>query len=192
MRRIKVQIANNTHLQYAREISEMLTSSAGVRGTGIAMRSPAYIASKMSANDAVIALYKNQLAGFCYIEVWDNKQYVAHSGLIVHPDFRNQGLGKRIKDFVFKLSLKKYPNSKVFGITTELAVMKINSDLGYQPVTFSELPNDPQFWNGCNTCTNHDILLAKKHKMCLCTGMLYTPEKKSIEKKEWLSIKMPF
>ena len=132
----------------------------------------------MDSKDAVIALDDNKFAGFCYIESWEHGKYVAHSGLIVHPDFRRLGLAKQIKSFVFDYSLTKYTGAKVFGITTGLAVMKINSDLGYKPVPFSELTTDPTFWGGCKTCTNFEILKSKDYKMCLCTGMLYDPKEK--------------
>ncbi|MEJ2112984.1 MAG: GNAT family N-acetyltransferase, partial [Flavobacteriaceae bacterium] len=52
-----------------------------------------------------------------------------------------------------------------------------NSDLGYKPVTFSELTDDQSFWNGCQTCKNYDVLQRTEQKMCLCTGMLYDPDK---------------
>ncbi|MDA0844159.1 MAG: GNAT family N-acetyltransferase, partial [Bacteroidetes bacterium] len=67
----------------------------------------------------------------------------------------------------------------IFGITTGSAVMKINYQLGYQPVTFSELTDDPKFWDGCQTCLNYDILTRTNRKMCLCTGMLYDKHLKS-------------
>jgi N-acetylglutamate synthase-like GNAT family acetyltransferase len=150
-----------------------------LRGTGIAKRTPEYILKKIKNKDAVIALDKDIFAGFCYIESWQDSNYVAHSGLIVHPDYRNSGLAKKIKSKVFDYSMKKYPNAKVFGITTGLAVMKINSELGYKPVPFSELTTDPSFWKGCQTCTNYEILKSKENKMCLCTGMLFDPKVKA-------------
>jgi len=189
MKQIEIHIANQHHLQYADEICNVISDSAKVRGTGIAKRTPDYIRTKIENGNAIIALSDDKFAGFCYIEVWGHEKYVAHSGLIVHPDFRNQGLAKKIKEFTFNHSLKKYPASKVFGITTGLAVMKINSDLGYKPVTFSELTDDPKFWAGCKTCTNYDILTAKDHKMCLCTGMLYDPSKKE-KKEKWYDRKV--
>ncbi|MBU7570170.1 MAG: GNAT family N-acetyltransferase, partial [Flavobacterium sp.] len=155
--------------------------SALLRGTGIAKRSPEYIQKKMENNDAIIALENGKFAGFCYIESWEHGQFVANSGLIVHPDFRHLGLAKKIKKKVFEYSQEKYPGAKIFGITTGLAVMKINSDLGYKPVPFSELTTDPTFWAGCKGCTNYDILERKEFKMCLCTGMLYDPENKKTE-----------
>ena len=53
--------------------------------------------------------------------------------------------------------------------------MKINSDLGYEPVTYSELTDDEEFWAGCKSCVNYDILMSKDRKNCMCTAMLYDP-----------------
>lgn len=187
---MKIVIANESHAEYAGIICNTMEESAKVRGTGIARRSPEYILKKMSNGNAIIALDGDKFAGFCYIEIWSHEKFVANSGLIVHPDYRNQGLAKDIKKAVFELSRKKYPNSKIFGITTGLAVMKINYELGYQPVTFSELTDDETFWSGCQTCKNFDILTRTERKMCLCTGMLYDPaKKKPLEKREKLNEK---
>lgn len=172
---MKIVIANPTHAQYASVICDTIEESARIRGTGIARRSPEYIMTKMQNRNAIIALDGENFAGFCYIEVWSHEKFVANSGLIVHPDYRNSGLARDIKKFVFEYSRKKYPNAKIFGITTGLAVMKINYELGYQPVTFSELTDDDAFWKGCQTCRNYDILSRNDRKMCLCTGMLYDP-----------------
>jgi GNAT superfamily N-acetyltransferase len=179
--KITIVITQEEHYKYSQEICDTIELSAQLRGTGIAKRTPAYIQKKMENKDAVIALDNGRFAGFCYIESWQHHKFVAHSGLIVHPDYRNHGLAKKIKSFVFDYSLKKYPEAKVFGITTGLAVMKINSDLGYKPVPFSELTTDPSFWAGCKTCTNYEILKSKENKMCLCTGMLYDPKEKAKE-----------
>ncbi len=173
---MKIVIANESHYKYAQIISDTITESAKVRGTGIAQRTPEYIIKRLQNGNAVIALEGEKFAGFCYIEVWGNKNFVANSGLIVHPDFRKQGLAKKIKKAVFELSKKKFPDAKIFGITTGLPVMKMNYELGYKPVTFSELTDDPEFWKGCQTCKNFDILTRTERKMCLCTGMLYDPE----------------
>lgn len=174
---MKVVIANKSHIKYAEAICETIAESAQVRGTGIAKRTPEYISSKIENGNAVIALDGDTFAGFCYIEKWGHGKFVANSGLIVHPDYRGKGLAKKIKHKIFEHSRNKFPNSKVFSITTGLAVMKMNSDLGYKPVTFSELTDDQSFWDGCQTCQNYDVLTRTKRKMCLCTGMLYDPEK---------------
>lgn len=170
--KFSVEVANMSHFQYAATICQMMEDAAKVRGTGIAKRQPEYISKKMLEGKAIIALHEEQVVGFCYIEDWENQKYVANSGLIVHPDFRQYGLAKRIKQATFRLSKEKFPQAKLFGITTSLAVMKINSDLGYQPVTFSELTQDETFWKGCQSCKNYDILQRTEHKMCLCTGMV--------------------
>ena len=172
---MEILIANESHFKYAKIISDTITESASVRGTGIAQRTPEYIIKRLENGNAVIALDGDKFAGFCYIEVWGHKKFVANSGLIVHPDYRTQGLAKKIKKAIFELSLKKFPEAKIFGITTGLAVMKMNYELGYKPVTFSELTDDPAFWKGCQTCKNFDVLTRTEQKMCLCTGMLYDP-----------------
>ncbi len=172
-----IVIASIAHTRYAQIICDTIASSSKVRGTGIARRTPEYIIAKMEASNAVIALDGETFAGFCYIEAWDHGKFIANSGLIVHPDYRGRGLAKKIKNEIFALSRKRYPDAKIFGITTGLAVMKINSDLGYKPVTFSELTDDPTFWKGCQTCKNFDVLTRTEQKMCLCTGMLYDPDK---------------
>jgi GNAT superfamily N-acetyltransferase len=174
---IKLYYCTPDHHKYAEAICELIETAAKQRGTGIAKREPEYIKTKMTNGNAVIALDGDQLAGFCYIEIWEEKKYVANSGLIVHWDYRGQGLAKKIKAKAFELSRKKYPNSKLFGITTSLPVMKINSDLGYRPVTFSELTQDETFWKGCQSCPNYDILSRNNRSNCLCTGMLFDPNK---------------
>lgn len=154
-----------------------MEESAKARGTGIAKRSPEYIKQKMDEGKAVIALTaEGTWVGFCYIEAWQHEKYVANSGLIVSPAFRKTGVATEIKRAVFELSREKYPNAKIFGLTTGLAVMKINSDLGYEPVTYSELTTDEEFWKGCRSCVNYDILTSKNRKNCLCTAMLFDPE----------------
>lgn len=191
---MKIVIANKTHAKYAEIICETIAESATVRGTGIAKRTPEYITSKMENGNAVIALDGDTFAGFCYIEKWGHGKFVANSGLIVHPIYRGKGLAKQIKHKVFKHSRTKFPDAKVFSITTGLAVMKLNTDLGYKPVPFSELTDDSTFWDGCNTCQNYDVLTRTKRKMCLCTGMLYDPkvqeeDHKKIKKKVFNRLK---
>jgi len=181
---MNIIVANTIHFKYAQIICDTIAESAKVRGTGIAKRTPEYIRKKLENGNAVIALDGDTFAGFCYIEVWGHEKYVANSGLIVHPDYRSQGLAKKIKATIFKLSQKKFPEAKIFGITTGLPVMKINYELGYKPVTFSELTDDPEFWKGCQTCKNFDVLTRTDQKMCLCTGMLYDPTTKSKKKEK--------
>ena len=176
-----IQPADSSHFHYAEEICRMYIESAKQRGTGIAKRTPEYVTEKMKEGKAIIALAGEEFAGFCYIETWGNKKFVANSGLIVVDKYRGNGLAKRIKRKAFELSRQRYPDAKIFGLTTGLAVMKINSELGYKPVTFSELTDDEAFWKGCQSCVNYDILQRTNRKHCLCTGMLFDPAK-DIEK----------
>ena len=173
---IIIRVASPADSHYATIITEEMQSSAKARGTGIAKRSPEYIEKKITEGKSVIAVTKEgDWVGFCYIEAWGHDQFVANSGLIVAPPYRKSGVAKQIKQRIFNLSKEKYPNSKIFGLTTGLAVMKINSDLGYEPVTYSELTDDEEFWAGCKSCVNYDILMSKERKNCMCTAMLYDP-----------------
>jgi N-acetylglutamate synthase-like GNAT family acetyltransferase len=173
---IIIRVANSNDTSYAKIITDEMENSAKARGTGIAKRSPDYIEKKINEGKAVIAVTEDGTwVGFCYIEAWGHEQFVANSGLIVAPAFRKSGVAKQIKRRIFDLSKEKYPHAKIFGLTTGLAVMKINSELGYEPVTYSELTDDEEFWAGCKSCVNYDILMSKERKNCMCTAMLYDP-----------------
>jgi GNAT superfamily N-acetyltransferase len=176
LKNIKIVVASKEHIKYIDDINDAIDNASKQRGTGIARRTFEYLEEKMNAGKAIIALDNKKFAGFCYIEAWQEKGFVANSGLIVVEEYRGMGLAKEIKKKAFKLSRERYPNSKIFGLTTGLAVMKINHELGYRPVTFSELTDDDMFWKGCKSCINHDILERTGRSKCLCTGMLYNPE----------------
>ena len=184
MNKIIIRVATSKEEKYAKELSELIEVSAKQRGTGIAKRSPEYLIEKIRDNKAIIALTGDgELAGFCYIESWGGKQYAVNSGLIVKHKFRGLGLAKRIKKKAFEHSRKLFPNAKMFGLTTSLPVMKINSDLGYYPVTYNQLTQDEEFWKGCRSCVNYEILQSKERKNCMCTAMLFDPEHQ--KKKKW-------
>ncbi len=173
-----VVVADASHVKYAEQICDEMASSAAKRGTGIAKRSAQYVAQKMIEGKAVIAFCdKDHWAGFTYIESWEGERYVANSGLIINPIYREIGLAKLIKRKAFALSIKKFPGAKLFGLTTGFAVMKINDQLGYHPVTFSYLTHDEKFWEGCKSCVNYNILTAKNRNNCLCTAMIFDSSK---------------
>ncbi len=179
-----VQIASEDHLRLADTICNEMEQSAKARGTGIAKRSPIYVMEKMLEGKAIVATtLAGAWVGFCYIETWEHGKFVANSGLIVHPDYRKSGIATQIKAKAFELSRTRFPNAKIIGLTTSEAVLKINSELGYLPVTFSKLPADDAFWKGCQTCVNYDILTRTNRKHCLCVGMLYDPEEHKKEEK---------
>ena len=175
----QIIVANPSHKNYSIQITDEMENSAKARGTGIAKRTPEYVETKMEEGKAIIALTQDGIwAGFCYIEAWGHGKYVANSGLIVAPEFRKYGLARKIKREIFKLSRQKYPDSKIFGLTTGAAVMKINSELGYIPVSYSDLTDDEAFWKGCQSCVNYEILMSKSRQNCICTAMLFDPQAK--------------
>lgn len=177
MSEFNIIVASEEHIKYVDEILETIAVAAKARGTGIAKRDPEYVKKKMREGKAIIAMHGDDFVGFCYIESWGHEKFVANSGLIVKNEYRGHGLAKKIKHKAFELSRKKWPNAKIFGLTSTLAVMKINTELGYKPVTFSELTDDPSFWKGCQGCINYDVLTRNNFTKCICTGMLFDPAK---------------
>ncbi len=173
---ITVKFAEPENAKYAEQIVRMIYESALQRGTGIAKRTPEYIAQKITSGKSVVALHGDRLVGFSYIESWGHGDFVATSGLIVDPEYRHLGLAGAIKTKTFELARLRFPYAKLFSITTSLPVMKLNSKMGYKPVTFSELTDDEEFWQGCQGCKNYDILQRNNRRMCLCTGMLFDPK----------------
>jgi len=171
-----VQVASEEHIRYVDEILETIADAAKVRGTGIAKRKADYLTKKIQEAKAVIALCGERFVGFSYIETWEGKHYVTTSGLIVHPDFRGRGISKRIKDMTFSLARTRWPHAKIFSLTSGAAVMAMNTQLGYKPVSFSQLTSDEAFWKGCEGCINVDVLKRTDRKYCICTGMLFDPE----------------
>lgn len=174
---IRIVVATPEHECYVDEILQTIRIAAKKRGTGIAERTHDYLATKMKESKAILALDGDRFAGFSYIETWGNKHYVTTSGLIVHPDYQGLGVARRIKDYTFTLARVRWPHAKIFSLTSGDAVMKMNTDLGYVPVSFNQLTDDEAFWRGCQGCINHDILEAKDRRFCVCTGMLWDPDK---------------
>jgi len=183
--RIIVRLSEAADMIYAKQITDEMEASAIARGSGIAKRSPESICEKILAGKAVIAVtnYGNW-AGFQYMEVWEEGKFVSNSGLIVSPEYRNAGVATAIKNKIFQLSRRKYPNARIFSITTGLTIMKLNTALGFEPVTYSEITKDEHFWEGCKSCVNFDVLTGKKKCNCLCTAMLFDPVKQDLPKKE--------
>jgi len=174
---IFVRIADQGDAHYAEEIIQETEQSAIARGSGIAKRTLASVIEKMAAGKAVIALTNTgEWVGFSYLETWENERFVSNSGLIVAPKFRNSGVARSIKNRIFKMSRRLYPNSKIFSITSGPAIMRMNAKLGFLPVSFAEITHDEHFWEGCKSCVNYDILTSKKKCNCLCTAMLFDPE----------------
>lgn len=173
MSAINIYVATENDLDYLEDVEKAIYNASRVKGTGIAIRSKEYLSKKILEGKSVIAIHEDgSWAGFCYIESWGHNKFVANSGLVVNPDYRGMGLAGKIKAKALELSAELFPEAKLFGLTTSLAVMKINSSLGYQPVTFSELTDDEEFWKGCQSCPYYDILVRTRRSHCLCTAML--------------------
>lgn len=172
---IDVMVADESHEKYVDTILQTIEDAAKVRGTGIAKRTHEYVAQKMKEGKVIIALKGDEFAGFTYIESWGNKQYVATSGLIVPEKFRHLGIAKRVKHAAFQLARLRWPKAKLFSLTSGSAVMKMNTELGYMPVTFGDLTDDEAFWKGCQGCINHDVLERTGRRYCICTAMLFDP-----------------
>lgn len=178
MEKFIVKSAGVVDLKHVNQIVGAIYDASQQKGTGIAVRTAEYISSKILEGKAVIALTdEDEWAGFCYIESWGHNKFVANSGLVVLDKFRGNGLAHAIKEKAMNISINRFPGAKLFGLTTSLAVMKINSDLGYKPVTFSELTDDAEFWKGCESCPYYDILIRTRRTHCLCTAMLMDPVK---------------
>jgi GNAT superfamily N-acetyltransferase len=178
--KITVDVATGKHLRYVQDINDAIDEAAKARGTGIARRTDEYIAGKIEGGKAIIALNREEFVGFCYIESWGHQKFVANSGLIVREAYRGLGIAKQIKGAAFELSRARFPEAKLFGLTTGEQVMRINTSLGYVPVTFAKLTDDEEFWEGCKSCVNYDILLRTNMTKCLCTGMIYDPARQAV------------
>ena len=186
MQDIRIEFATSEHLVYSQEISDAIARAAQDKDSGLALREPSYIAEKILAGNGIIALDCSgngtdggtgtmvpRLAGFCYIQPWEHGLFVAHSGLIVLPEFRGMGLASAIKRKAFELTARKYPGAKVFGLTTSPAVRKINLSLGYREVPYSEITADINFWKGCCSCVHFQTLCREGFETCRCTAMLH-------------------
>ncbi len=183
--KVNITVADESHFKYIGKIVEMMEGSSKERGTTLAIRTPEYIRDKMENHKAIIAIDEGgNVAGFSYIETWSHTKFVANSGLTVAEPYRRNGLGRRIKKRIFELSREMYPYAKIFSITTQLSVMKINTELGFKPASFSELTDDKEFWEGCYGCANYDILQRNDCKICLCTALLYDPKEHKQDKTE--------
>lgn len=177
--RVEIHVAKPADIKYVYPILKEMEASARARGTGIATRTPQSLCQKIYEGKAIIAVSANgDWAGFSYIEVWGDGEFVSNSGLIVNPAYRNAGVATAVKRQIFALARTLYPAAKIFSITTGAAILKMNIRLGFEPVVYADITQDERFWEGCKGCVNYPILQAQGRKRCLCTAMLYHPEKK--------------
>lgn len=169
---VRTAVAGDVH--HVDTIIEHINQAAANPESGICKRSATLLTNKIIAGDAVIAVTPDdRWAGFSYIAAWDEDRFVSSCALTVADEFRQSGLARSIKSAILELARTKYEHAVVFGLTTSLAVMKINAQLGYKPVTYSEITNNEAFWESCKTCQHYDILERKQRKNCLCTAMVF-------------------
>lgn len=168
---------------YAAAIANEMAYSSARRGTGIAPRTPEYVMKKMDEGLAVIAVNTGNgaWAGFCYIEVWQHKKYVANSGLIVSPGYRGTGISKEIKVALFDHCRSAFPEAKLFSLSTSPAVMHVNKALGYKVVPFAEVMNDELFLTGCQSWVNYTDLMNRDQTHLPYVAMMFDPLAESLK-----------
>lgn len=174
---IEVLVADESHKSYIPDILAAIYEASKVKGNSIVMRDPEYLAQKMREGKAVIALCDGVFVGFCYLECWQDEQFVANSGLIVKPEYRGLGVATGIKKQIFEICRTMFPEAGIFSITKSQAVIRMNTALGFERVSYDQLTTDPKFWKGCDTCPDYPVLQASQGKSCHCIGLLYRPHK---------------
>jgi hypothetical protein len=173
-----IRLATEADAKHLPRIADLLDEGAISRGIGRGRRPDSLMLQKIRENRSIMAFNpEGDVVGFCYIDTWNNDSFVVHNALIVAPKYRDKNLGWLIKEFAFKITRSRWPDAKIFGLTTTQAVMHINSKLGYEPVVYAALPQDERFWNGHSNCIYYDVLQRSGGRFCLCTAMLYDPEK---------------
>ena len=78
MEEVKVMVADESHIKYIDTILTTIAEAAKKRGSGIAKRSPEYVATKMREAKAVIALQGDKFAGFSYIGIDSSPRLQRH------------------------------------------------------------------------------------------------------------------
>ena len=175
-----IKAGDKGDLKFVNEIVELIEKESQVIGAGFAVRTPEYIEDKIRNGLSVVACdrFSGEFIGFIYLETWQHNKYVANSGLVVAEKFRGKGVGTKLKQKAFELSRKLFSDAKLLDLTTSLAVIKINSELGYEPVEYADLTSDDDFWMECETCMYYDVLVRTRRSNCLCEAMLYDPARK--------------
>lgn len=182
---VRILPATTEHLRYVPAIVQLIEDASNEPGAALAKRSAEYVTSKIEHGFAVIALTEDdKVVGFQCLSPWEGDKFVSHSALVVHPNFRRQGLSREIKGQIVELTRKKFPEAIMFGITLSPSVMSLNTAHGFRPVGYDSLTKDDAFWKGCETCPYHDVLLKMQRTVCLCTALRLDPEPVSLPSKK--------
>lgn len=144
------------------------------RGHDIAEREVDWLRAKIEKGRAALALRDDELVGFGYWSDWEEGAFLSHSGLVVRPDMRGHGLGRRLKDVLVESSRRAFPRATLMSLTTSPQVKAMNLSLGFRVVPLELLTKDPAFWKGCETCRNFAEVQARG-EICCCEGMILPP-----------------
>lgn len=150
---------------YASSILDAINESATKRGTGIEDRPQGYIEDKMNKGLGVIVIdnVTNDWIGFCTLEVWKHKLFLANTGLIIQPEYRGYGISAGIKSKLFDLCRQNFPKAKILSMTTNPMVIASNEVLGFTQVSFAEILKDPLFVEGCTSWVDYVELMKRGH-----------------------------
>lgn len=170
---LEVRESTPEDVRYAEAASALIDQASAE--FDIAKRTPEWLAAKIRARRAAIALAGGELVGFGYWSAWENDTFISHSGLVVRSDYRGTGLGRDLKMVLFDSSRRRLPEASLMSLTTSPQVRKLNLSLGFEIVPLEQLTKDPAFWEGCRTCRNYEEVQARGQQCC-CEGMLLRPE----------------
>ena len=176
-----ISIPTEEHVLFAHEIEKLLKQAATEKSRGLNIKKRDYIAEKILNGNAIVATKDGNLAGFCYLRRREKANYVSISGIVLMPEYRKGGLSKAIVKEAFDLARTKYPQAKIFSLTTSPTIMRINNENGYKPVNYSRLSTSDTFWSACSDCLNYETLKENNHARCLCSAMMFNPFSFNIE-----------
>jgi ribosomal protein S18 acetylase RimI-like enzyme len=169
---VEIRASSAADIGLSQTASDLIASASDE--FDIARRHPEFLEAKIQSGQAVFALDDHDLVGFGYFSDWDYGRFVSHSGLIVKPEYRGRGLGRRLKLALLKASRQQFPHAVLMSLTTSPEVKAMNLKLGFQVVPIEELTTDAAFWAGCKSCCRYTETLAKGLKCC-CEGMVLRP-----------------
>ena len=161
---------------HAERIARLIRDAAKTHS--IAERSEDLLREKVVGGLAAIALYQEVVVGFGYLAPWGGN-VLSHSGIVVDPDHRNQGLFRKIKSILLEIGDTTFPTADVISLTQSEAVSQVNLSLGYVHTPLAGLTSDEGFWDGCRGCHQYDSAQSAKVEeqangiggFCCCRGM---------------------
>lgn len=82
-----------------------------------------------------------KIVGFSYLSAWKqtHRPVVSRNSMIVHPDFRNCGIGKKMSWILFQLVAQKYPNHDLLSLTASPVIIHFNKEQRLKEISYQEL-----------------------------------------------------